>query len=167
MMNETNVYIGQKIRFYRKKKKISMKDMAIKLHVDCSTVSRYENGKRMINLHMLTSILEMLDISFNDIFPRTTLERINDNHFALEWKSNNMLPSIPKDVSLIIEQTNRASYGDVIVTFSINRNFEISRLVKIDRKYYGIDSQGMVVEDEPIKRLFRRVIGYIKLFDEN
>lgn len=167
-MNKTDIYIGRSVRYYRNLKGISMKDMAARLNVDCSTISRYENGKRAINLVMLTKILDTLEISFNDVFPHTTLEQINDEFFAMWWESENMLPVLPSNILLIIKKTNHVSEGDIIVTFSINRDFKISRLLEIEGKFYGLDYQSdYVVESDPLERLFGKVTAYFKNFDSN
>lgn len=62
-------YVGQKIKIYRQKKKMSQKDLGKLIGVGDSAVSAYELGKNSLTLSIIFKIAKVLDVSVNDLFP--------------------------------------------------------------------------------------------------
>lgn len=63
----------------RKKKGISQKEMAERLSVSTSAVSKWEHGKNLPDMTMLGSIAETLQVSCDELLnPEKTLERLSD-----------------------------------------------------------------------------------------
>ena len=61
----------------RKKKGISQKEMAERLSVSTSAVSKWEHGKNLPDMTMLGSIAEILQVSCDELLnPEKTLERL-------------------------------------------------------------------------------------------
>lgn len=66
---ELSRFVGDKIRYYRKRKKITQKELGDILGVKHNTVSDYERGIISPEQDTLFSLSDALDISINDLFP--------------------------------------------------------------------------------------------------
>lgn len=66
---DINKYIADKIKYYRTKRNLTQEDVAEHLGTTYQTVSRYENGERKTNNHILYSLSQLFNISMNDFFP--------------------------------------------------------------------------------------------------
>ena len=55
-------HVGEKIRFYRKQRKLSQEQLADRIHKSKSTLSKYENGQIPIDVDSLYDIARVLDI---------------------------------------------------------------------------------------------------------
>lgn len=60
-------YIGTKIKNYRKMKKMTLQQLADKIHKSRATVSKYENGDITIDIESLYEISKALDVSFSQL----------------------------------------------------------------------------------------------------
>lgn len=60
-MSEVSIQIGERIRSFRKKKKITLEDLSQKIHKCKSTISKYENGEITIDIETLYEIANALD----------------------------------------------------------------------------------------------------------
>lgn len=61
--------VGEKIRFYRKQKKLSLEDLAKLIHKSKGTLSKYESGSIAIDIVTLFEIHRVLDIDIHYFFP--------------------------------------------------------------------------------------------------
>ncbi len=66
-MNEISLSIGEKILIYRKREGMSRKQLAEIAGVTVSTISNYENGVTMPDLHTLSKIAAALDIRIDNL----------------------------------------------------------------------------------------------------
>lgn len=69
MASDLNKYIGNKIRSFRKEKKLTAEDLANKLGISRATITRYETGVRNTNQDVLYRLADILGVSINDFFP--------------------------------------------------------------------------------------------------
>lgn len=76
-MVNVSSYVAQKIKYYRKLKGITQKELGEKIGVKHNTVSSYENGVNEPEQDLLFKIADALDISINDLFPPTNYEPAN------------------------------------------------------------------------------------------
>ncbi|MCT1575656.1 helix-turn-helix domain-containing protein [Oceanobacillus kimchii] len=67
--NELAVYVGNKIREFRKSKKMTQKELGEKIGVKHNTVSNYETGIVSPEQDMLFAISRVLGIRVDDLFP--------------------------------------------------------------------------------------------------
>ena len=79
---ELLMYIGDKIKSYRKKKGLTQKELGKKIGVGHTTVSAYEKGTISLNMNMLFSISAALDIRVDDLFP----ERMSEEAYLEKTK---------------------------------------------------------------------------------
>ena len=78
-MNEISNYIGSRIKNYRKMQKMTMQELADRIHKSRATVSKYENGEITIDVETLFEISKVLQISFSqltDYHPQSEYEEI-------------------------------------------------------------------------------------------
>lgn len=71
--------VGEKVKFYRKKKKYSQKILSDKLetmaiYVCRGSISRIEDGSRTVTDIELYGIAKVLGVSMDDLFPTDDLE---------------------------------------------------------------------------------------------
>lgn len=60
--------IGERIKYLRKKKKITQQQMAEKLDISVNHMSAFERGKYNIKLELLVIIMNELECTADDIF---------------------------------------------------------------------------------------------------
>lgn len=60
--------IGQKIRFLRKEKHLTQKQLAKNLCVTSQAISKWENGRNMPDVTILPSIARNFGISIDELF---------------------------------------------------------------------------------------------------
>lgn len=75
-MDKLSNYIGGKIRHYRKEKNLTQEDLGKMIGTKKATISNYETGYRSPNQDVLFDLAEALDVSINDLFPRTEPKNI-------------------------------------------------------------------------------------------
>lgn len=72
MKQDVSKYVGQQIRFHRKLKKMTQKELGLRIGKKHNTISSYENGTNEPEQDALFAIANALDVSINDLFPSTT-----------------------------------------------------------------------------------------------
>jgi len=65
------MFIGNKIKYYRKERNMTQDRLAEKLGLGKGTISNYESGYRTPQQDRLFELAEILEISINDLFPPT------------------------------------------------------------------------------------------------
>lgn len=88
MNNENNNILGENIALLRKRKKLSVSDLAKKLEVSTATVSQWQTGKtkpRMNKLEELATILEV-DISTLMHGVNTSMNGATSNNYMKEFQ---------------------------------------------------------------------------------
>ncbi|WP_044781321.1 helix-turn-helix domain-containing protein, partial [Streptococcus suis] len=66
---ELNVYIGQKIKDFRKLAGMTQTDLAQRLETTKQTISRYEKGDRKPGQDTLFELTDIFKVSIDDFFP--------------------------------------------------------------------------------------------------
>lgn len=66
---DVNKYIGERIRYFRKRKNLTMQEMAEDLNLTQQAISRYERGDRKTNQDILFMFADYFKVSINDFFP--------------------------------------------------------------------------------------------------
>ena len=66
-MENINTYVGSRIRNYRKMKKMTLQQLADRIHKSRATVSKYENGDITIDVETLYEISNALDVGFTQL----------------------------------------------------------------------------------------------------
>lgn len=66
-MNQINLYVGQRIRNYRKMQNMTLQQLADRIHKSRATVSKYENGEISLDMETLYDISSALEISMGQL----------------------------------------------------------------------------------------------------
>jgi len=74
MKRNISTFVGARIREYRKRSRLTQKELGEKVGVKHNTISSYENGTNEAEQEILFSIAEVLNVSVNDFFPSTENE---------------------------------------------------------------------------------------------
>ena len=73
---------GKLLVILRKKNGLSQKELAERLSVSTSAVSKWENGKNLPDMMMLSSIADILQVSCDELHnPEKTLEKLDNPEF--------------------------------------------------------------------------------------
>lgn len=83
--------IGEKIKTLRKERNLTQKELANKIGVTASTVTKYENGQLEPNIEVLNKIADIFNISISDL--------IDNNNSKKELHIGHKLLSIRKSFS--------------------------------------------------------------------
>lgn len=65
-------YVGSKIKEYRKKKKMTQKELGKKIDKSDNTISNYETGAIAPSQDALFALAQALEVKVDDFFPGTT-----------------------------------------------------------------------------------------------
>lgn len=111
-----NVYIGQKIKDFRKLAGMTQTDLAQRLETTKQTISRYEKGDRKPGQDTLFELTDIFKVSIDDFFPPTTpttapnslIEQISDKVVQLtEPNQKNVL----RYSSELLDKQNTVAYS--------------------------------------------------------
>ncbi|MEY8321297.1 helix-turn-helix transcriptional regulator [Lachnospiraceae bacterium 46-61] len=99
---------GNKIKTLRESKKWTQKDLGIKIGVDQSNITKMEKGKKFISMDTAYKIMEVFNISFDDLFEDVLIGSQNakigqnnlDDLFSITLKNNLSVMSF-KDLKMI------------------------------------------------------------------
>ncbi|CYU81313.1 XRE family transcriptional regulator [Streptococcus suis] len=113
---ELNVYIGQKIKDFRKLAGMTQTDLAQRLETTKQTISRYEKGDRKPGQDTLFELTDIFKVSIDDFFPPTIpttapnslVEQISDKVVQLtEPNQKNVL----RYSSELLDKQNTVTYS--------------------------------------------------------
>lgn len=88
-MKNINQHVGSRIRKYRKDKKITLQELAVKIHKSKSSVSKYENGEITLDIETLAEIASVLEVTISQL---TDFNISSIDKRTSSVKSNNMSP---------------------------------------------------------------------------
>lgn len=78
------VEVGKKIRFYRKKRNLTLAKLAKKIDISPQQLQKYESGKNSISVIMLKKIANALDVPITQFIIDKKLEKkdftLHENH---------------------------------------------------------------------------------------
>lgn len=75
---DVRYYVAAKIKYYRKLRGLTQKDLGNKIGIKDNTISGYEHQITEPSQDLLFKIANALDISINDLFPPTIKSKINN-----------------------------------------------------------------------------------------
>lgn len=93
--------VGRKIRQLRRQRKLTQVELAEKIGIHQSDLSRMEQGEYKVGLDTLLKILQTFDLSIGDFF-----EEENRTHSVID-KFRNLSASAQKEVESFIEFKHR------------------------------------------------------------
>lgn len=100
-------FVGNKIREYRKKKKMTQKQLGDLIGVKHNTVSDYENGKISPEQDSLFALSKALEVSVDDFFPAHDGDKLLDRVVGLSDDNLNL-----EDLEFLQKIMNKAKNLD-------------------------------------------------------
>jgi transcriptional regulator with XRE-family HTH domain len=82
-VNGLDYFIGQHMRFHRKRCKMTQEDIAKKLNISFQQIQKYESGKSRISAKRLYDICEILNLDFGMFFVDLPKMQISPNENIL------------------------------------------------------------------------------------
>ncbi|MEH7216185.1 helix-turn-helix domain-containing protein [Bacillus toyonensis] len=98
MKQDISKYVGQQIKNFRKLKKMTQKELGLRIGKKHNTISSYENGTNEPEQDVLFAIAQALDISINDLFPPTN-EVYKTNTPTISLLSESTYTYVPTSIS--------------------------------------------------------------------
>ena len=104
----TKKNLGKLIRFFRKKKGLSLEALAKKVLKSQSGLTEIENGKRFPKLQLLIDICNELDINIAEVFYYLDrVEEIDLQHLNQGLQSNNRKDKKDEKIEALKREVNR------------------------------------------------------------
>lgn len=97
--------VGRKIRQLRRQRKLTQVDLAERIGIHQSDLSRMEQGEYKVGLDTLLKVLQTFDLSIGDFFDENNRESVFD-------KFKTLSPSAQKEVESFIEFKSRQEKDD-------------------------------------------------------
>lgn len=138
--------LGEKIKTFRKSNNLTQKELALKIGVTASTVTKYENGQLEPNIDILNKISNIFNISVSNL--------IDDNYSRKEF-------STESEFLNFYELLNSKEIADE--TISELTKFII--LAVINKYNLNIDINQ--IDDSDKKLIFNLASSSVKVFIEN
>lgn len=160
------IVFPNQIRIHRKMSGVSMQDLADKLNISLSAISKIEKGYRRLNQEQLISVAEILDCSLQDLYVN---EQNSQHEVVLAWKKEQerrqeinkssglkvlgaALRYIRNDKSLtLIEVAERAD-----MTLSVYHRIEMGQREVSDKEYKNI-ARALDMELDILKAEIKRL----------
>ena len=68
-------WLGEQIRFYRKKKEMKLETLAMHIHKSKATLSKYESGTIVVDILTLFKIAEILEVNIKQFLPYKEIKK--------------------------------------------------------------------------------------------
>ena len=142
--------IGENIKYIRKSKGLTQKELAEKIGVTDSAITKYEKGDREPNWKTLNKIAEALGVTINDLV-KNEEKASNKNSIGIRFLDRNKLPDKKEQIVKIFEELyefinatndeNQLEEFYDLIQASLNllqiRNFTLQEIQEAEQKHIG------------------------------
>ena len=112
---KTAINVGMAIRNYRKKNKYTQQQFAKMLGISISTLSNYETGKSLPDMHTLVQLTELIGCSTDDILSlnrfRYIFEKCDPNEIGAE-NEKELLDMYRNITNKLIDESSKKLYKE-------------------------------------------------------
>ena len=143
-----NMNIGENIKQFRKNKKITQKELAEKIGVTDSAITKYEKGDREPNIETLNKIATALGVTINDLV-KNEEKASNKNSIGIRFLDMNKLGNEKEQIIKVVEEMyefinakndeNQLEEFYDLVQASLNllqiRNFTLQEIQEAEQKH--------------------------------
>ncbi len=70
VLDRDRVFLGNNLRVYRKQRKLSEREVSKMLHVDITTISKYEHSTRTPDIYMMMRFADVYGVSLDKLVGR-------------------------------------------------------------------------------------------------
>ncbi|MGL5649373.1 MAG: helix-turn-helix domain-containing protein [Clostridium sp.] len=148
--HELDLSPGERIKYFRKKMKISREDLATKMNLSIHTIAKYEQGQREMDPYTLGKISSAINLNFDILFTpnpfayllHETIESFYDgdeNHYKNGYFEETLklsLDELQKIYNNFLDEVNLSS----LETIANYYNKNLSQLL-IESKIYFLDKE--------------------------
>lgn len=130
--------IAKRISYYRKKKNLSVDEVALSTGMSKAMIYAYESGKRQLTVSSLLKLADLYDVSLDDMIgTKHTLNRKKSVSFELyrNNKKERTLISSERDDIIFFEKDE---WNTEYYIKSNNHSFNNKLLIELDRKVYPV-----------------------------
>lgn len=120
--------IANNLLFYRKRAKLTQKDLAESIGVKNNTISQWENGTNSIDVEVLFNICEVLGISVNDMYGA--------------YAHTSELALTPEEMDLITNYRSLDQRGKNAVSYTIEK--ELIYISDMEQEAYLVDREAYI-----------------------
>lgn len=113
---------GKNLKFYRKKKQLTIADLANKLNIGKSTISSWENGKHSPDIEMINTIADILNVSVDTLLGRNKNKNKNKNIRIIN--GSNSIDTTTDYLYHILDRLNLSNIDDITdikITFELTK----------------------------------------------
>ncbi|HLR24178.1 MAG TPA: XRE family transcriptional regulator [Candidatus Avipropionibacterium sp.] len=163
-MNELEIsrFVGSKISYYRKKKRITQEELGKMLGVKNNTISAYERGTISTDQNILFQLADIFDISINDFFPSSEdrTESTKYNYFPTAISAGQ-----PLTIDGITEASKISVSDEILGKYRNDRSIFFARASgdSMDR----IINDGSLIAIKPVDNVESLKNGDIVVFSTN
>ena len=103
---ELQKIVGGNVQKYRVKRKLTQEELASKVNINSSAITRIENGQRMMSVPTLVAVAYALGVSCDALLrsEEITSQRIKNICSLLEGHSDSSLDQIERILRVLIEE---------------------------------------------------------------
>lgn len=130
--------IAKRISYYRKKKNLSVDEVALSTGMSKAMIYAYESGKRQLTVSSLLKLADLYDVSLDDMIgTKHTLNREKSVSFELyrNNKKERTLVSSERDDIIFFKKDE---WNTEYYIKSNNHSFNNKLLIELDRKVYPV-----------------------------
>lgn len=157
--------IGKNIKLYRENNKMTQKELAKKLDIEPSTLSKYENGLLEPNIQVLKTISEIFGISLNEL--------VKDENELLDFSKINLLEILKEQKNMKLKGN---LYHNIQIAFTYNTNHIEGSTLTEEQTRYIFETNTIFLENNTIANVndivettnhFRLIDYIIEVAEEN
>ncbi len=140
--------IGENIKYIRKSKGLTQRELAEKIGVTDSAITRYEKGDREPNIETLNKIATALEVTINDLI-KNEEKASNKNSIGIRFLDMNKLGNEKEQIIKVVEEMyefinakndeNQLEEFYDLVQASLNllqiRNFTLQEIQEAEKKH--------------------------------
>lgn len=106
---ELQKIIGTNVQRYRINREMTQEDLATRVNINASAITRIENGQRMMSVPTLTAVAKALGVSCDSLLQTGEIASQHTKNIAslLEGQSDSSLNHVERILKVLIEE-----YGD-------------------------------------------------------
>lgn len=103
---ELQKIIGSNVQRYRTKRKMTQEDLATKVNINASAITRIESGQRMMSIPTLTAVAKALGVSCDSLLQPEEMisERKKNICCLLEGQSDDSLDHVERVLQVLLEE---------------------------------------------------------------
>lgn len=118
---------ASRLRSLRLENKLTQKELAKKLNMQNTAISKYELGEREPDIETFNKLAKFFDVSLDYLLGRTDIKNPEDGNKESNIKANEFWDKLKKRMAEEGMEFDKTSPEDMILAYKIAKEFEKSR----------------------------------------